>query len=156
MMAPSPLESSWMFTIDVVIGPPQHLGKTEHGARIDYPIVGGRFDGPDLSGDVLAGGADHFLMRSDDVGVLDARYRLRAGDGTVIGIRNRGLWVPDEAGLARVKKGGEPFPNELYCRCVPEFEAPPGPHAWLNRIVAAGRVDYPATDNVRITCFRIL
>lgn len=150
------LQTEWLFTIDVTIGPPQPIGLTEAGERTDYPITGGRFAGPALTGDVVPGGADYFLMRLDNVGVLDARYRLRAADGTLIEIRNRGLWVPDAAGLARLRAGAEPEANELYCRCVPEFTAPPGPHDWLNRIVVAGTVEYPQPFLVRVGCFKLL
>jgi hypothetical protein len=153
--APS-LSLAWMFTIEVLIGPERHLGRSEAGERIDFPIVGGTFAGPEIHGDVVPGGMDHFLMRPDGIGVLDARYRLRAADGSLIDIHNRGLWVPNEAGLARLRAGGEPTADELYCRCTPQFAAPAGPHDWLNRVVAAGRVEYPRPGLVVVTCFRIL
>lgn len=156
MEAPPELRLSWMFTIDVLIGPEQHIGMVPEGERIDYPIIGGTFAGPDLSGEVLPGGADYFLMRPDGVGVLDARYRLRADDDTVIDIRNRGLWVPSADRLARLRAGGEPRADELYCRCTPEFQAPPGRRDWLNRTVCAGRVDYPRLGLVSVACFRLI
>ncbi len=150
------LRTEWLFTIDVTIGPPQPVGRTDEGERTDYPITGGSFAGPALSGDVLPGGPDYFLMRPDGIGVLDAHYRLRVSDGTLISIRNRGLWVPSAAGLARVKSGAEPEPHELYCRCMPEFAAPSGAHDWLNRLVTVGMVDYPQPALVRVACFKLL
>jgi hypothetical protein len=150
------LQTAWLFDIDVLIGPEQYIGTVPAGERIDYPIIGGSFAGPDLSGDVVAGGADAFLMRPDGVGVLDARYQLRSSSGVLIDIRNRGLWVPNEAGLARVKAGLEPAADELYCRCTPEFKAPAGPCDWLNRIVCTGRVTYPRPGLVAVACFRLL
>ena len=146
----------WMFDIDVRIGPPEPVGHRPEGERTDYPILGGTFVGTDLSGDVLPGGADYFLMRPDGVGVLDARYRLRAADGTVIDIHNRGLWVPNDAGLAKLRAGGEPAADELYCRCTPQFHAPAGPHDWLNRIVCVGLVTYPSPDIVAVSCFKVM
>jgi hypothetical protein len=155
-MTPHDLQTAWLFNIDVLIGPERYVGRVPEGERIDYPIIGGSFAGPDLSGEVVAGGADEFLMRPDGVGELDARYQLLTTSGVPIDIRNRGLWVPNEAGQARVKAGLEPAADELYCRCTPEFKAPAGPIAWLNRIVCTGRVTYPRPALVAVACFRLL
>jgi hypothetical protein len=147
--------------IDVELGPERDLGRGEGGQRIDYPIIGGRFSALDpaglaLEGTVLAGGADHFLMRDDGIGELDARYRLAGSDGSVVEIHNRGLWVPDAGGQARLAAGDEPLADELYCRCTPVFRAPAGPFAWLNAHVFAGRADYPAPRRVLISVYRVL
>lgn len=150
------METAWLFDIDVLIGPEHYLGSGPAGERIDYPIIGGSFAGPELSGEVLSGGADYFLMRPDGVGVLDARYRLRTASGVVIDIHNRGLWVPNAAGMAKVKAGLDPAADELYCRCTPEFRSPDGPCGWLNRIVCTGRITYPRPGLVVVACFRLL
>lgn len=147
--------------IDVALGPEQDLGRVATGRRTDYPIAGGTFaaidpDGGHQAGRVLPGGADHFLLRDDGVGILDATYRLQGDDGAVIQIRNRGLWVPNAAGWDRLKAGGEPRADELYCRCTPVFEAPAGAFAWLNARVFAGRVEYPAAGRVLVSCCRLL
>ncbi len=47
------------------------------------PIVGGRVDGPRLSGRVVAAGADYQLLGDDGVSMLEARYVLEADDGAV-------------------------------------------------------------------------
>ncbi|MBL8707820.1 MAG: DUF3237 domain-containing protein [Rhodospirillaceae bacterium] len=140
--------------IDVLLGPEQDLGRVAAGRRTDYPIAGGTFvavdpEGGHQAGRVLPGGADHFLLRDDGIGVLDAAYRLEADDGTVIRIHNRGLWIPNAA-------GEEPRADELYCRCAPVFEAPAGAFAWLSAHVFAGRVDYPAPGRVLVSCCRLL
>lgn len=146
--------------IEVELGPDEPVGETPLGMRTNYPIVGGSFagqapDGRAFAGTVLPGGADHFLMRGDGVGVMDATYRLRSAEGVTLNIHNRGLWVPDAAGRARLARGEEPGPHELYCRCTPAFAAPAGPHAWLNTHVFTGRVDYPAPARVLISCYRL-
>lgn len=149
------LPTAWLFDIDVLIGPGQYVGTGPAGERTDYPIIGGSFAGPELKGEVVAGGADYFLLRPDGVGVLDARYQLRTDSGVVIGIHNRGLWVPNEAGRLKVAAGLEPAADELYCRCMPEFTAPAGPYDWLNRLVCTGSVTYPKAGLVSIACFRL-
>ena len=54
------LQTAWLFDIDVLIGPAQQVGTGPAGERTDYPIIGGSFAGPELSGVVLAGGAEGF------------------------------------------------------------------------------------------------
>lgn len=151
--------------IDVELGPERDLGRTEGGRRIDYPIIGGSFTALDPAGRtqrgrVLEGGADYFLLRDDGIGVLDAAYRLAGDDGSLIEIRNRGLWVPDEAGQARLAAGEEPRADQLYCRCTPVFAAPASApnhaFAWLNAHVFTGRADYPVPGRVLISSYRLL
>jgi hypothetical protein len=147
--------------IDVALGSERDLGRAEGGRRIDYPIIGGHFEALDPAGviqrgRVLEGGADYFLLRDDGIGVLDAVYRLAGDDGSTIDIHNRGLWVPDEAGRARLAAGEEPRADQLYCRCTPVFAAPAGGFAWLNAHVFTGRADYPVPGRVLISCYRLL
>lgn len=146
--------------IRVALGPEEPVGETPLGTRTNYPITGGSFagvhpDGSPFAGTVMPGGADHFLLRGDHVGVMDATYRLRTADGVTLNIHNRGLWVPDAAGRARLARGEEPRAAELYCRCTPEFAAPGGAYNWLNAHVFTGRVDYPAPATVLVSCYRL-
>lgn len=146
--APASLTSRWVMRLEVDCAPPVAVGTTDAGLREDYPILGGRFVGNGLHGEVLPG-ADRFLRRADGVGVLDARYALRTADGVLIHIHNRGLlWSPP---------GPDGKPDEtaaFRCHCVPRFEAPQGRYAWLNQAIFAGRVAYPALGQVHIDLFR--
>jgi hypothetical protein len=142
------LTSRWVMRLDVTCAPPLRVGPTDDGLRENYPIIGGRFAGPALRGEVLSG-VDRFLRRSDGVGILDARYALRTEDGVVINLHNRGvLWSPPGS-------DGQPDENGPYrCHCVPVFEPPLGRYAWLNQVIFAGRVAYPAPGHVCIDVFR--
>jgi len=97
--------------------------QSKDGLRSEFwPIVGGRFEGEDISGMVVPGGADFPVVRPDGVEVVDALYRLRTDDGVTIIIHNRGLTYPGE---------GE-WPQ---FRLVPTFTAPVGKYDWLNRSI---------------------
>lgn len=50
------------------------LGHCIEGYRVNYLIIGGHFTGSPLKGEVLPGGADCFLLRTDGVGDLDATW----------------------------------------------------------------------------------
>jgi len=116
-----------VYESEVTISPPEDFGDTIEGHRRVIPITGGTFRGPAIRGKVLAGGADWQLQRADDYTLLEADYMIEAEDGTPIHVRNRGLTN------SRVKGA-----TARYLRTVPEFEAPAGPHEWLNQSVFVG------------------
>ncbi|MBX3481430.1 MAG: DUF3237 family protein [Caulobacter sp.] len=114
-----------VFTLTVAIGRPVDHGETGAGRRRVIPITGGTFEGPDIRGEVLAGGADWQLTRPDGVTEVEAIYDIRTDDGAVIHVVNRGIVAPAE--------GGPP-----YVRTAPRFDAPRGRYDWLNRCLFAG------------------
>jgi hypothetical protein len=116
----------------VEIDPALEVGTTPHGFRRVIPIVGGRFEGPELRGTVLPGGADWNLRRSDDVAEVWARYTLQTDDGVLISVTN--------AGLAH----GTPGTPERYARTSPSFEVSDARYAWLTRSVFVGTLERDA------------
>ena len=104
----------------VTLSPAVVLGETPYGRRQYIPITGGTIAGPKLKGEVIPGGWDYQLGLPGGCGTLSADYFLRAADGTVIHILNESF----SCGMAGA--GGE----RSYFR--PRFEAPKGPHDWLN------------------------
>jgi len=105
----------------------------------------GAIEGPRLSGSVEpASGGDWALFRPDGVLGIDARYMLRASDGTLILMRNRGyMWGRRADVMQRIRawifQGGPPVPHaEYYLRTFPVFEVESGPHDWLMRHVVVG------------------
>ena len=107
---------------------------------------GGSFEGPNIRGTVLPGGADRQLIRKDGVRQLDALYELQADDGAVITVRNRVLI--DDQGSGRPR----------YAFSTLEITAPEGPHAWLNRGVYVGTLDSlrPQRAAVLIRVFKVV
>lgn len=109
----------------VAIGRAVDHGETSAGRRRVIPILGGSFEGPDIRGEVLAGGADWQLTRADGVTEVEAIYDIRTDDGAVIHVVNRGIVAPREGGLP-------------YVRTAPRFDAPRGKYDWLNQQVFVG------------------
>ena len=114
---------------------PGGSGRAKDGIRTEiWPIIGGRFQGKGIRGEVIAGGGDFPVVRPDGVEVVDALYRLRTDDGVTIIIHNRGLAYPDDA------RGG------WHYRLTPEFIAPVGAYEWLNsHLFIATLSDAPPT-----------
>jgi hypothetical protein len=134
------------FALEVLaaLGPAETPGATPYGKRNRVPITGGRFEGPRIKGTVLEG-ADWQLIRGDGATILEAEYMLKAEDGALIHVLNRGVAVP-----------GQPF----YLRSSPVFEAPTGPHDWLNKAVFVATIgqapDAGLGRAVRIRCYKVL
>jgi hypothetical protein len=116
----------FVYECDVTIEDPQEFGTTVEGRRRVIPITGGSFRGPNISGQVLSGGADWNLSRNDGVSSVEAAYYLRTDDGVTIRIVNKGLryGAPQPADSA----SGELF----FMYTEPVFEAPAGKYEWLN------------------------
>ncbi len=139
--AVTPLQTEFAFEALVTIAPAVEVGPSSRGTRRYIPITGGTFHGPRIKGVVLAGGADWQLERPDGVLEINALYSIKADDGAVIVVRNSGLVVD----------------HGSYFRTIPQFEAPRGPHDWLNKSVFVGSVagaSQPGAVLVRV--FRVL
>lgn len=115
------------FSAHVLLEPTREIGRTPYGIRRRIPIIGGTFEGPRIRGRVIPGGADWQLQRADDYTVIEADYMIETDDRTQIHVRNRGLTNTRVAGA-----------KARYLRTVPEFEAPSGPHDWLNQSIFVG------------------
>lgn len=125
-----------LFRAVVEIAAPLSVGMTPRGERRIIPITGGRFEGEKLAGDVLPGGADWQLVRSDGTAVLEARYTLRTQDGALVYVRNRGVRSGPPGVLARLARGEAVDPASYYFRTRPEFETGAPQYAWLNDLLA--------------------
>ena len=125
----------YAFTAFVSAGVPLDAGPIAAGRRRIIPITGGHVEGPRLTGVVLPGGADWQVVLPDGTAQLVARYTLRATDGTLISVVNRGVRRGPPEVLARLAAGEAVDPASYYFRAAPCFEVAPGPHDWLARSV---------------------
>ena len=102
-------------------------------------VIGGEVSGPRLSGRVVPNsGGDWPRIWDGGLVEFEAHYMLEAEDGTPIYIHNRGIAHSGPAVMARIEAGKEVEPTATYCRVTPRFEAPSGPHEWLNRTLFVG------------------
>ena len=118
---------------------PKHVVEDEpqRDIRVVQKILGldGGLEDARLEGEILPGGADWQVVRSDGVVELVARYAIRTTDGVEIAVVNRGLRRAAPDVMQRMARGEAVDPALVYCRTTPHFEAPAGPYEWLNRSV---------------------
>ena len=122
--------------LKVTLGEAYSCGETQHGRRTIIPITGGTFEGPNIKGTILNGGADYQLANADNRTELEAIYCIRTDDGVNIHVRNRGI-------IANGKdENGNPT---FYFKAAPQFEAPAdSKYAWLNNSLFLCALDFAA------------
>ncbi len=139
----------------VTVDPALDLGDVAKGGRRIVPITGGDFSGPDMSGEVLPGGADWQVLRTDGVAELEARYTLRTSDNALIYVRNHALRHGPPEVIAALAAGRPVDSTRYYFRGATFFETSSARYAWLGKhiIVCSGERE-PAA--VKLKFFQML
>jgi hypothetical protein len=145
----------FIFDARVAVDSALDLGDVGKGGRRVVPITGGNFAGPQICGEVLPGGADWQILRSDGAAELEARYTLRTDDGALIYVRNHALRHGPAEVMAALAAGRPAEPGSYYFRGAAFFETSAPRYAWLTRhiIVCTGHRE-PA--RVRLEFYRML
>ncbi|CAK7218001.1 hypothetical protein SCUCBS95973_003342 [Sporothrix curviconia] len=86
---PKPPVLSFLYSINITMSAPQDIGTTPTGSRGILPIVGGKFSGPKLSGNVTTG-LDWGLTDSKGTFSPQAVYVLETTDGARIMVTESG------------------------------------------------------------------
>lgn len=134
---PQPPAPSLEFAFEVraEVAAPVVVGRLPTGTRRIIDILGGTFEGPSLKGQVLAGGADWQLIRSDGFTEVDARYTLRTDSGRLIYVSNVGIRHAPPEVMQRLNAGEPVDPASVYFRAVPTFEVEAAELQWLMRSI---------------------
>lgn len=132
-------------TIELDASAPIALGASPWRNRRVSDIVGGRFEGPELSGTVCRSGADWSEgSRSADGGIataLDVRSLWLTDDGAYVYVTYGGRLVVPADRLAEFSDPEQVErldPSSYYFRTNPLFETSAERYRWLNGIVAIG------------------
>lgn len=135
-------ETEFVYEAIVDIEPGIDLGAGPIGQRAMVPITGGTFEGPNIRGTVLAGGADRQLLRGDGVRTLDALYELQTDDGAIFTVRNQVLISPQPE---------QPRFSFIQITAPEEY-------GWLNQSIHVGTLDSlrPDREAVLIRVFRLI
>ncbi|MBR1213654.1 DUF3237 domain-containing protein [Bradyrhizobium sp. JYMT SZCCT0180] len=135
------IKTAPLFDIVVDLNPRLNFGEGPFGRRILFGAAGGSFEGPKLRGDVLAGGGDWALFRTDGAMSLDVRLTLRMHDDALVHMSYGGRWITPanlRADLADPARRQQVDPGSYYFRTNPLFETGAAQYAWMNDIVCVG------------------
>jgi len=145
---------TFAFEMRVKVGVPLDLGEIPQGRRRIVDIQEGRFEGPEISGRVVPGGADWQLIQPDGFSQLDTRYTLETDAGELVYVQNAGVrHAPPEA-MARLNAGETVAPDLVYFRTVPIFETSAPRLQWMARSVFVG-VGERFPDEVVVRFYRL-
>lgn len=151
-LAPPPL--THFMDIDVEVGEPVEVGRTEHGLRRVIPITGGTAWGRDWQARVLPGGADFQVIATDTLARLEARYVLETDAGDRIYVVNNALRGGPADLIASLARGEPVDPDQIYFRCVPQFEVSAPALQWMTEKIFIGTgARFP--DLVRLSIYEV-
>ena len=145
---------TFAFEVRATVAPPTEVGDVAHGRRRIVAITGGTFEGPNIRGKILAGGADWQMIQPDGFSELDTRYTLETDKGQIVYVQNKGIRHAAPDVMKRLLSGETVDPRLVYFRTVPTFETSSPELQWLTRSVFVGTGErYPA--DVRIRFWRV-
>lgn len=131
-----------VMTLRVELGECLPVGRVPEGELTIIPITGGTFEGPNIRGRVLPGGADWNTRISEQVSHVCARYWIQADDGAILCVHNEG-WLHG---------AGEPD----GFRTTPSFQCDlDGPYAFLICGLFAGTLRSAGDRAVEVGIWRI-
>src|SRR5688572_13873263 len=129
-MKPPALE--FLFTLTAEVGEIVSLGAGPIGERRVVQIQGGRFEGPQMRGEVLRG-ADWQIVRSDGAIELDAHYAIKEARGGIVRVVSQGLRHGAPEVMARLAAGEDVPPDQYFFRTIMRFETGAGELSFLNK-----------------------
>ena len=128
-----------LFDVHIDLDTPQIVGPTPSGMRQIFPARSGTAEGPRIKGEVLPGGGDWALVRSDGAIQIDVRATVRTEDGALIYVTYGGLIVAEPDLFGRLLRGEDVPLNEYYFYTNPMFQTGAPQYAWLNKLIGLGR-----------------
>lgn len=132
------IRTAHLFTLTLMRGGLQTIGATPNGDRRIGLVSAGSFEGRQMRGNVLPGGADWLILHPDGSRTADVRLVLETDDKALIGMTYRGIWHGPAAVMERINRDENVDPSEYYLRTSIAFETAASKYDWLNRIIAIG------------------
>ena len=145
----------FLFALSAEVGELVSMGHGPLGERRVVGITGGSFEGPQLRGVVLPGGADWQIVRADGVLDIDARYAMREERGGMVRVLSQGYRYGPPEVLAALARGEEVERSKYFFRTIMRFETGAPELAWLNRTIAIATAERKAR-RVEIRAYGLL
>ena len=145
----------FLMSLAVDVGDVVSMGAVPLGERRVVGILGGTFEGPEMRGEVLPGGADWQIVRKDGVLELDARYALKEQRGGLIRVVSQGYRHGSPEVLATLGRGEEVDPAKYFFRTIMRFETGAPYLEWLNKTIAVATAERKARQ-VLLTAYTLL
>jgi uncharacterized protein DUF3237 len=116
--------------------PPELIGPTADGVRVNFRNIGGEVTGPRIRGTLRDSGGDWMLVRKDGIALLDARVTIETHDGALILVTYAGTIDLGEGGYELFLRGQ--LPATANIRTAPRCATGHPSYAWINRLHLLG------------------
>jgi len=143
MSAPAPsnrlfpdIHLEYLCSYWATLTPPEMIGPTPEGLRVNVYVTSGEVFGPKLRGRFRPVGGDWLLIRPDGIGVLDVRATMELDDGALVYTTYGGVAELGPDGYAQFMQGKPPASADL--RIVPRYHTSHADYIWLNRLQCVG------------------
>jgi hypothetical protein len=126
----------FVVTVTLSFGPPQFIGETAAGMRINFFVREGTVRGDGVSGKVLEGTSDHLVVRRDGIGVIRILGNIVMDDGGGIDYESGG-YVDLGADGYRMAVAHH-LPDRLPIVLSPLISTRHPKYRWLSRVQCLG------------------
>jgi hypothetical protein len=133
---PAPPALVPMCRINCEVGEVVSLGPAPGGERRYVPLGGGSVAGPELDGEVVAGGVDWQVQHADGTLDIQAHYVVRCTDGALVEVRSEGLRHGPPEVMARLARSEPVAAGEYVFRTVILFTTGAPRWSHLNKVMA--------------------
>jgi len=130
------VEMEHLTHVTAQLDPPQIVGDTPLGFRINFFAIGGTLIGPRLNGRLLPHSGDHLIVRRDGIAVIEVRATVETRDGATLAAEYYGNLDLGEDGYPKAVAGI--FPPTPSVVMAPRLLTGHASYLWLNRLQCIG------------------
>jgi hypothetical protein len=116
----------------MLLDPPEVIGPVPEGIRINFYVTGGKVTGPKVRGIMRPVGGDWITIRTDGVGIVEARCTIETHDGALIYGAYTGVADLGEDGYEKLLR--QEMPPSIQLRVAPRYHTAHPRYYWLNRL----------------------
>lgn len=154
MSSPTQIDLRPLLELTCDVGPVTSIGATPLGEVRLVQLLGGTFEGPELRGKLMPGGADWQQVRSDGSLEISARYLLESDAGEKVEVQSNGLRVASPEVLAALGRGELLPASRYYFRTAVRFRTAATRLARLNDLLAVSYGERRASS-VRLVVYEV-
>jgi hypothetical protein len=122
--------------VAVTFDPPQFLGETPAGVRVNFLVREGTVEGPGFRARVTVGSSDQMIVRRDGMGVIRIRAAFATEDGAMLDVESGGYVDFGEDGYRQAQAGRLRDRSPLVVSPLLSTRHPK--YDWLSRIQCVG------------------
>lgn len=146
------LETRWLMSLHGSIPQPVVISPS----LMIFNVLDARMESPRIKAKVLGPSGDWVQVQENGNWKLDVRLLMEADDGSPIYTSYSGVLRMDPGLGERLASGQEIPGEEMYFRSAPYFQTPSKQYAWLNSILAIGKMRSFGGGNVVYDIFEVL